>query len=550
MKTACAFASVLSMMCFLTFTRSPMQCTFRTSLESHPSLWHMPPSLKMILETTSNFSSSSILENVVDSMRQNLTVMIFPLPQWPSSLPSLAITLDSSCRTGVSCDWSSCWRAMWRSKRNRAGASRAGMESSVRRAPLRTCPKNGWMIFTVPWRPQLHPQRPRPSHRCTWLRPPSRKSGTVLKARQDRQESVPLWSKIYCMADDDLFGYIWGTKWHELSLNISYFDVHCWGTRILISHSHICTWQVSNSLLTWNLPGPTSIRTWWVYSLVPSLWAISTSSPPCHSQQPCRMGFKCGTFYFQSHGDQLPVPLASLGSIRGRKLRSSSQAAGRGHATRENLLSFWPTRWENFRGKWGKWPNYGSFLAVHWFAQSQQIRLGWSPKRWYTALCAVLRNGRGVPSIEVGVAGVKPREERLLPAKAFKPSNAQRTVGQGCSGEWRDRRPPSTNCISHCHPTRRSSKCGGSHLVARLAQGSLRRPGSFRNDLRWERGRVLRLQSAGAAIASWIADVPCGCRACARSKNMERSGAIHIFNILQFWYSRRIIFVYFCIECK
>ena len=121
------------------------------------------------------------------------------------------------------------------------GASRAGMESSVRRAPLATCPKNGWMIFTVPWRPQLHPQRPRPSHRCTWLRPPSRKSGTGLKARQDRQESVPLWSKIYCMADDDLFGYIWGTKWHELSLNISYFDVHCWGTRILISHSHICT---------------------------------------------------------------------------------------------------------------------------------------------------------------------------------------------------------------------------------------------------------------------------------------------------------------------
>ena len=42
------------------------------------------------------------------------------------------------------------------------------------------------------------------------------------------------------MTDDDLFGYIWGTKWHELSLNISYFDVHCWGTRILISHSHIC----------------------------------------------------------------------------------------------------------------------------------------------------------------------------------------------------------------------------------------------------------------------------------------------------------------------
>ena len=48
-------------------------------------------------------------------------------------------------------------------------------------------------------------------------------------------------------------------------------------------------------------------------------------------------------------------------------------------------------------------------------------------------------------------------------------------------------------------------------------------------------GRVLRLPSAGAAIASCrIADVPCGCRACARSKNMERSGAIHIFNILQF----------------
>ncbi len=55
-----------------------------------------------------------------------------------------------------------------------------------------------------------------------------------------------------------------------------------------------------------------------------------------------RMGFECGSLHLQGHGDQLPIPLASLGAVE--RWGPSGEAAGRGDATREDVLSIWESR--------------------------------------------------------------------------------------------------------------------------------------------------------------------------------------------------------------